>query len=119
MIERDEEKQLRAHESRNSRVCIINVFIGCFHSASFYESILTRAGPQENTLVNLDFDRDRTLLRLYHNQVVVVGNILDGSFEQASARNDAQSNECSHDIDFAVCKAIITVVVSIASIYTR
>ena len=87
----------------------INVFIGCFHSASVYESLLTRARLQEKTLVNLDFDRDGTLLRLYHNQVVVVGNILDGSFEQASARDDAQSNECSHDVDFAVCKAIVDI----------
>lgn len=87
----------------------INVFIGLFHSASFYESILTRARSREEILVDLDFDRDRTLLGLHHNQVVVVGNILDGSFEQASARDDAQSNECSHDVDFAVCKAMIDV----------
>ena len=71
------------------------------------------------SLVNLDANRDRALLSLQHNQIVVVGNILDSGFEQASARDDAQSNECSHDVDFAVCKAIITVVVSIASISTR
>ena len=57
--------------------------------------------------IDLDLDRDRTLLRLQHNQIVVVGNILHGSFEQASARNDAQSNECSHDVDFAVRKTVI------------
>lgn len=58
-------------------------------------------------LINLDANGDRTLLGLYHNQVVVVGNILDGGLEQASARDDAQGNQRSHDVDFAVCKAII------------
>jgi hypothetical protein len=36
---------------------------------------------------------------------VVVGYVLDRSLEQASARNDAQGNECSHNVDFAVRKA--------------
>ena len=62
--------------------------------------------PSES-LVNLDANGNRTLLGLYHNQVVVVGDILNGSFEQASTRDDAQSNERSHDVDFAVRKAII------------
>ena len=84
---------------------------------SFYllvpPSILTllpvRVELPRDILVDLDANGDRTLLGLHHNQVMVVGNILDGSFEQASARDDAQSNECSHDVDFAVCKAMIDV----------
>jgi hypothetical protein len=36
---------------------------------------------------------------------MVVGDILNGGFKQASARDDAESNECSHDVNFAVRKA--------------
>ena len=84
---------------------------------SFYllvpPSILTllpvRVELPRDILVDLDANGDRTLLGLHHNQVMVVGNILDGSFKQASTRDDAQSNECSHDVDFAVCKAVVDV----------
>lgn len=86
------------------------VAVHSFHLLVF-PSLLTllpvRVGLSSRNLVDLDANGDRALLSLQHNQVVIVGNILDGSFEQASARNDAQSNECSHDVDFAVCKAII------------
>ena len=54
-----------------------------------YALPLTGAGLYERTLVDLNFDRDGTLLGLYHDQIVVVGNILDGSLEQARARDDA------------------------------
>jgi len=41
------------------------------------------------SLIDLDLDRDRTLLGLQHNQVVIVGDILNCSLEQTSARDDA------------------------------
>lgn len=76
-------------------------------SPSILTSLPVRVKLSSVSLVNLDANRDRALLSLQHNQIVVVGNILDSGFEQASARDDAQSNERSHDVDFAVRKAII------------
>jgi len=57
------------------------------------------------SLIDLDLDRDRTLLGLQHNQVVIVGDILNCSLEQTSARDDAQGNERSHEIHFAIREA--------------
>jgi hypothetical protein len=55
--------------------------------------------------VDLDLDRDRALLRLQHNQVVVIRNILNGSIDKTSPRNNLQSNQRSHDVDLAVSQA--------------
>ena len=36
---------------------------------------------------------------------MVIGDVLDGGFEEASVRNDTQSNKRSHEVDFAVRQA--------------
>lgn len=99
-----------AAEQRSVR----NPIVAChdFHfivSPSTLTLLRVRIELPSKSLIDLDTNGDRPLLGLYHNQVVVVGNIFDGSFEQASTRDDAQGNECSHDVDFAVRKAIIDV----------
>lgn len=72
---------------------------------TIFAAVSIKHGLSSRNLVDLDAHRDRTLLGLQHNQVVVVGDIINSRFEEASAGDDAQSNECSHDVDFAVCKA--------------
>jgi hypothetical protein len=58
-----------------------------------------------STSIDLDLDRDRALLRLQHNQVVVVRNVLNGSIDKTSARDNLQGNQRSHNVDLAVRQA--------------
>jgi hypothetical protein len=55
--------------------------------------------------IDLDLDRDRTLLRLQHNQVVVVSKVINGSVDQLRPRDNLQRNQRRHEVDFAVRQA--------------
>jgi hypothetical protein len=65
----------------------------------------THSFIHSSTSVNLDLDRNRALLRLQHNQVVIVRDILNGSIDKTSPGNNLQSNQRSHNVDFAVRQA--------------
>ena len=56
--------------------------------------------------IDLDLDRDGALLRLQHNQVVVVSKVLNGSINKLRPGNDLQRNQRRHEVDFAVGQAV-------------
>lgn len=62
--------------------------------------------------VDLNLDGYGALLRLKDDQVVVVGDIINGGFEETCARNDAQSDECSHEVHFAIRQTMVKRIVS-------
>lgn len=62
--------------------------------------------------VDLHLDGYGALLRLKDDQIVIVRDIINGGFEEACARNDAQSDERSHEIDFAIRQTMVKRIVS-------
>jgi hypothetical protein len=57
-------------------------------------------------LLDCNLDRDRPILRLQYNQVVIIRNILSRRIHQPRSRNDLKRHEGRHNIQLAVSQTI-------------
>jgi hypothetical protein len=105
------------HSSRSSvqrnEVCIqpmlsflVLILILMSTNIFFNTCISNRQTSRPPSSVDLDLDRDGALLRLQHNQVVVVSKVLDGSVDKLGPGDNLQSDQRRHEVDFAIRQAV-------------